>query len=391
MALGTQMQQRRATASEWATSDYVLADGELGIAKDTGIIKIGDGTTAWTSLDPAFDSHYLPVLGTAANSELLDGISSASFVNVANTDTAATADTYAKRTATGTLKGATAVASDDLTTLSQQNSAIASSAGSTLTSAVTNARLEAPGRTVTSATTVAATDINTMVFVNHASLTAQVVVTLPKNTTTAIAIGSWVDICCMGEGGAKISPASGVTIVGLVSNVFPGYGVVRMTKIATDSWMGMTLARGKRLPYVKARRTGSITYTVGYVCVPYDDFLDVYNPDNEWFSVPGTGLPTARRIIINKDGEYRFDVTFSSSSAATTYVRLQKMINDNTSTGATIIAQQTTSQVSSIGVGMRCTAGETYGVAHSSSANDLADVSAGGASSNWFRITRLGD
>jgi hypothetical protein len=381
------MQQRRATAAEWATSDYVLADGELGISKDTGIIKIGDGTTAWSSLDPAFDAYYLPILGTAANSDLLNGISADFFVKEADTDTEESPDSYVQRTATGTVKGATAVSSDELTTLGQQTSAISASASST----ITTARQEAPGRTVTAATTVTLADINTMLFVNHASLTAQVVVTLPKNTTTAIPTGSWVDICCMGEGGAKIAAASGVSIQGNVVNVFPGYGIVRMTKIGGDLWLGMTLAKGKRLPFVKARRTGSTGYNNSYVCVPYDDILESYNPDSEWFSIPGTGLPTARRIIINKEGEYRFDVAFNSSATATTYTRLQKMVADNTSVGATLIANQSTFQVCNISVGLRCAAGESYGVAHASTANDLADVSAGGGNPNWFRITRIGD
>jgi hypothetical protein len=44
------MLQRRGTASQWSTANTVLGVGEIGFAFDTNVIKIGDGTTAWNSL-----------------------------------------------------------------------------------------------------------------------------------------------------------------------------------------------------------------------------------------------------------------------------------------------------------------------------------------------------
>ncbi|MEM0373973.1 MAG: hypothetical protein QXO96_05415 [Sulfolobales archaeon] len=41
---------RRGTASQWSTSNPVLAAGEPGYATDTGVFKIGNGTTSWNSL-----------------------------------------------------------------------------------------------------------------------------------------------------------------------------------------------------------------------------------------------------------------------------------------------------------------------------------------------------
>jgi len=46
-----QMQQRRDTASGWTSADPTLLSGELGYETDTGKFKIGDGSTAWSSLD----------------------------------------------------------------------------------------------------------------------------------------------------------------------------------------------------------------------------------------------------------------------------------------------------------------------------------------------------
>ena len=44
------MQQRRDTAANWTTNNPTLLNGELGYETDTGYFKIGDGSTAWTSL-----------------------------------------------------------------------------------------------------------------------------------------------------------------------------------------------------------------------------------------------------------------------------------------------------------------------------------------------------
>jgi len=45
-----QLQQRRALASEWTSTNPVLADGEFAFETDTRKMKIGDGVTAWNSL-----------------------------------------------------------------------------------------------------------------------------------------------------------------------------------------------------------------------------------------------------------------------------------------------------------------------------------------------------
>ncbi len=44
------MQQRRDTAANWTNNNPTLLNGELGYETDTGYFKIGNGSTAWTSL-----------------------------------------------------------------------------------------------------------------------------------------------------------------------------------------------------------------------------------------------------------------------------------------------------------------------------------------------------
>ena len=48
--LSALQQQRRDTAANWTSQNPTLLAGEIGYETDTGYIKVGDGSTAWTSL-----------------------------------------------------------------------------------------------------------------------------------------------------------------------------------------------------------------------------------------------------------------------------------------------------------------------------------------------------
>ena len=48
--MAVQIQLRNGTAAQWTSANPTLALGEVGVEKDTTKFKIGDGTTAWTSL-----------------------------------------------------------------------------------------------------------------------------------------------------------------------------------------------------------------------------------------------------------------------------------------------------------------------------------------------------
>ena len=59
------IQIRRDTASNWTTANPILALGEMGAEIDTSKIKIGDGTTAWTSVPYLIDAgDYLTATST---------------------------------------------------------------------------------------------------------------------------------------------------------------------------------------------------------------------------------------------------------------------------------------------------------------------------------------
>lgn len=58
MARDAQIQMRRDTATNWTSTNPTLAAGEFGLETNTGYTKIGDGSTAWTSL-PYTHSRFI--------------------------------------------------------------------------------------------------------------------------------------------------------------------------------------------------------------------------------------------------------------------------------------------------------------------------------------------
>jgi len=57
--MATRMQQRRGTAAQWTAANPVLGAGEIGFETDTNKFKIGNGSTAWTSLSYFIDGSSL--------------------------------------------------------------------------------------------------------------------------------------------------------------------------------------------------------------------------------------------------------------------------------------------------------------------------------------------
>lgn len=384
MAVGTRMQQRRATAAEWNVSSYVLAAGEIGISTDTGVFKWGDGVNTWSDLPVAFEGVYLPLAGTAANSDLLGGVSVNSLVKIADTDVNPTNNTYAKRTADGGLKASDATENTEVTTLQQQTAAIVESHKFIFS------------RTVTANATLALTDISKMIAVSHSSLTAQLTITLPRNSDVSIPVGSWIDIIAVGNGGVKIIPFDGTVGINGRTNVMPNFGAVRLIKNDTNQWIGLEISKRGRLPKITAVYTTGGQALTSLSAIAYDTVssTETYNPDNEWFSVPGTGLSTARRLIVNKDGEYLLQVSFTNNGVAgNAYTSIRKMISDNSSTGSTIIGVNSGINVCSFAVQERLVAGDTVGVWYSgtSGASAPADAKASGGNPNRFSIERIGD
>lgn len=72
----TKIQLRRGTASQWTSANPTLASGEFGVETDTAKVKLGNGTTAWTSLGYFGDISSIDNIGDvtitdASNGEIL--------------------------------------------------------------------------------------------------------------------------------------------------------------------------------------------------------------------------------------------------------------------------------------------------------------------------------
>lgn len=61
------IQVRRDTAANWTSVNPTLASGEIGLETDTGKLKIGTGSTAWTSLLYVADASYITGTALASN------------------------------------------------------------------------------------------------------------------------------------------------------------------------------------------------------------------------------------------------------------------------------------------------------------------------------------
>ena len=95
--MGQRIKMRRDTSANWATSNPVLLDGELGFDKTLKQYKTGDGLTAWTSLVfnriDAADVVNLPASGQSA-AQVDAAIVAKGYQTAAQVDTAIVAKGY---------------------------------------------------------------------------------------------------------------------------------------------------------------------------------------------------------------------------------------------------------------------------------------------------------
>ena len=115
--MAVQIQLRRDTAANWTTNDPTLAAGEFAIETDTDKYKIGDGSTAWTSLGySSLPSNVLSLAGGAMTGAITTN-STFDGVDIATRDAILTSTTTtagaALPKAGGTLSGAI-VAADQI-------------------------------------------------------------------------------------------------------------------------------------------------------------------------------------------------------------------------------------------------------------------------------------
>jgi len=115
MPVQTIIKLRRDTAANWASTNPTLAAGEQGYETDTGLSKIGNGSTAWTALSYASVSRITEEVKNSTGSTIAKGrvvyISSATgdnaLISLSDADSEATSSKTLGLTATSIADGAT--------------------------------------------------------------------------------------------------------------------------------------------------------------------------------------------------------------------------------------------------------------------------------------------
>jgi hypothetical protein len=197
--MSVQIQIRRGNAIDWTNANPILAQGEIGFELDTNKIKIGNGSTAWNSLNysglvPADLNNYVEinkVFGTV--DEIIVSASSGSI---------------------------TLSLSEKIATTEFVNEKF------------NNVNIE----TKTESYTLAVIDAGKVIEMNVASAND---LTIPLNSSVAIPVGSTIDVIQYGEGQTTIVATSGVTTRSKEGNLkLTGqYSGATLYKRGTDEWV----------------------------------------------------------------------------------------------------------------------------------------------------------
>ena len=230
-----QIQFRRDTAAAWTAANPTLAAGELGLETDTSYYKIGNGSTAWTSL----------AYGTIAGVPASNSITSAMIVNgtIVAGDIASDAITTAKILDANVT--AAKLASDAVTTAKILDSNVTTA--KIADDAVTQVKLadrvvgsaELDNLTLNAQTgttyTLVLVDAHKLVTQSNASA---ITTTIPPKTDVAFQIGDQVNLLQLGAGQVTITAGAGVTLnsSGTKLKLKDQYAVATCVKTDTNTW-----------------------------------------------------------------------------------------------------------------------------------------------------------
>ena len=237
----SRLQNRRDTATNWTTNNPTLAAGELGYETDTKKIKVGDGSTAWTSLAYAATGTVTSII---AGTGLTGGTITSTGTLAIDTSVVTTltgTQTLTNKTLTSPVIG-TIVNTGTLTLPTSSDTLV----GRATTDTLTNKTLTAPIITYsvnaqTNTTfTPSLSDGGSIVTLSNASAIS---VTIPTNASVAYPIGTQLNFIQIGAGQVTISAVtSGTTTIASTGATAASpklrvqYSSASAIKIATDTW-----------------------------------------------------------------------------------------------------------------------------------------------------------
>jgi len=227
MAVVTQIQVRRGTASQWTSANPTLAAGEWGFETDTAKVKIGNGSTAWNSLGYQGAGD---IEGVTAGTGLSGGGTSGTVtvsINTAVTADLTTAQTLTNKTidaASNTLTGVVTLTGTQTLT------------NKTLTDPKINLAFDAE----TASYTAVLANNGQVVTMSNASANT---FSIPTNASVAFPIGTQINVLQIGAGQTTIQAVtSGTTSVlstgatAAAPKLRAQYSMATCIKANTDLW-----------------------------------------------------------------------------------------------------------------------------------------------------------
>ena len=210
MAVVTQIQVRRGTAASWTSTNPTLAAGEIGFETDTNKMKIGNGSTAWSSLSYIATGAAGTVTSVATGTGLSGGTITTS--GTLSIDTSVTADLTTAQTLTN----------------------------KTLTTPVITQGQATPSFSA-NAYTLAASDAGKLLLASNSTTAGTV--NIPTDATTNFATGTQITILQTGTGQLTIAATTpGTTTVYSTGATAASpkcraqYSAITLWKSAANTW-----------------------------------------------------------------------------------------------------------------------------------------------------------
>ena len=207
--MATVIQVKRGTAAAWTSANTVLTAGEIGFESDTKKMKVGDGSTAWTSL--AYTATDGDITAVVAGTGLSGGSTSGS----------------------ATLAIDTSVVVDKTTVQTLTNKTLTTP---TLDDPKINLAFDAE----TASYTAVLANNGQIVTMNNASANT---FSIPTNASVAYPVGTQINVLQIGAGQTTIQAVtSGTTSIlstaatAAAPKIRARYGMATCIKAATDTW-----------------------------------------------------------------------------------------------------------------------------------------------------------